>query len=489
MLESTPGASVPSRETGTPGIGIRSLSPSPSPSASLPVIGGDGGVVSPLPFSYLQLLEDGDENEDSQFLTVTEPMQSACRMTAPTPALSEPSLLRTVSPLHHTRSTSPAQTPSTWSPQVADNPYGSDITAGAFGDDEEEGEEEVPELEREFAPWDDGDAPDGEQVGVRSTPDSGDVGETPDIRDSYQPRSSMPTWLKNNYLRVRERLVKEMTRNASRKPTCYDRQTFYDGAENCFLAAQSSYDGSAAGIFHQPRYFIWLPHLLVNRIPCPACREARRSGTKSAVVYLQKHGFVDSPRRVVDINRNIFIIGYCYWCGHKDCRRNYQSWSPSILSVLPGAVSDQFTFWLTYRAGLSDQLAALLRESFRGGIGSCVFATMVRALHYCRFDHLRCQFLEMVAAHSVGSLGDCWTSKCPFGEFSDRDGYAGYVPSAGYFGRFFDMMVETDAPKLQQVICSRPATILKHDHSFKVQSRHLCWIDVLCLTTECISGY
>ena len=308
MLESTPGASVPSRETGTLGIGIRSLSPSPSPSPSLPAVGGDGGAVSPLPSSTRRRRR---ENEDSQFLTVTKPTQSACRMTAPTPVLSEPSLLHSVSPLHDTRSSSPAQTPPTWSPQVAGNPYGSDITAGTFGDNEE-GEEEVPELEREFAPWDDEDAPDGEQVGVRSTPDSGDAGETLDIGDSCQPRSSMPTWLKNDYLRVREGLVWEVTRNASRKPTCYDRQTFHDGAENCSLAAQLSYDGSAAGIFHQPQYFVWLPHLLVNRIPCPACREAGRSGTKSAVVYIQKLGFVDSPCRVVDIDRNIFIIGYRY---------------------------------------------------------------------------------------------------------------------------------------------------------------------------------
>ncbi|KAG1732182.1 uncharacterized protein EDB91DRAFT_1251822 [Suillus paluster] len=110
----------------------------------------------------------------------------------------------------------------------------------------------------------------------------------------------------------------------------------------------------------------------------------------------------------------------------------------------------------------------LLREFSRGGVGPHVFTTVVQALHYHCFDQLQCQFLEMVADHSVGSLGDCWTSKEPFGEFSDREGYAGHVPSSGYFGRFYDMMVEDEAPELQQIISSCPANILKHDHSFKV---------------------
>ena len=78
----------------------------------------------------------------------------------------------------------------------------------------------------------------------------------------------------------------------------------------------------------------------------------------------------------------------------------------------------------------------------------------MQTLHYRRFDKLQCQFLEMVAHNSVGTLGDC---KSPFGEFRDQDGYAGYVPSQGYFGRFYDMMVEAEAPELQQMISSRPA--------------------------------
>ncbi|KAG1732183.1 uncharacterized protein EDB91DRAFT_676274 [Suillus paluster] len=212
------------------------------------------------------------------------------------PATSLP--YRTVSPLPSASSASPRTPPSQWSLPTVDNPYGSDLVAGAMtggGDDDDDEEDSTRELEHEFMPWNDEDMPDGEQAETSHTVDAGTSGTTSDGRTPGQPRSSMPTWLKNDYLRVWDWLIHEMKHNSSRMPTCYDRYSFYDGAENCFLAARASYDGSAAGIFHQPRYFLWLPHLLVDRIPCPACKEAKQEGSKTSVVYLQKHGFVDSP--------------------------------------------------------------------------------------------------------------------------------------------------------------------------------------------------
>ena len=231
-----------------------------------------------------------------------------------------------------------------------DNPYGSDLAAAlpCLGDDNED-DEEAAELDHEFS-WSDDNLP----------PDA--TNPTGNTRSWGAPRSSMPTWLKNDYHQVWDRLTQEMKHDSSCMPTCYKRCSFYDGPENRFLAARKSYDGSAAGIFHQCRYFIWLPHLLVDRIPCPACQEAKRQGSQTCVVYLQNNGFVDSPCRAVDIEENVFIIGYHYRCAHKGCHKTYQSWSLPILDILPQAVSDQFSFRLTYRTGLTGCLAGLLQE-------------------------------------------------------------------------------------------------------------------------------
>ena len=124
-----------------------------------------------------------------------------------------------------------------------------------------------------------------------------------------------------------------MKNDPSPLPTCYDRHNFYDGPENQFLLARASYDGSAAGIFHQHRYFVWLPCLLVKHIPCPACKQARRQGAETPTVYLQKHSFVESLCCVVNTEENAFLIGYCYYCGHKVCwktLRNTPVTKPSI---------------------------------------------------------------------------------------------------------------------------------------------------------------
>ena len=279
--------------------------------------------------------------------------------------------------------------------------------------------------------------------------------------------SAKPKWLPNEYQRLRERLTVEMNQNSSRMPSCYERNSFYDGTDSSFLAARSTFQLDA-GIFYQPSFFIWLPHVLVDHIPCPACLEARRVRHLGSVVHLQKHGFTDMARRVVDIDRNIYIVGYRYLCGHKDCKRVYQSWSPAILQVLPSALAQSFEFRLTYRSGITERLATLLRESFRSGIGPEQFTTMIESFHYRRFDNLQAQFLEMVLDRQQGTLSRYWTATNPFSEFRDLDGYAGFIPSAPYFGHFYDKLVEESARETQQMIAALPADVLKQDHSFKV---------------------
>ena len=268
-----------------------------------------------------------------------------------------------------------------------------------------------------------------------------------------------------------------MNQNSSHMPSCYERNSFYDGTDSTFLTARSTFQLNA-GIFYQPLFFIWLPHVLVDRIPCPACLEARRVRNLGSVVYLQKHGFTDMACRVVDIDRNIYIVGCRYLCGHKDCKRVYQSWSPAILQVLPPALAQSFEFWLTYRSGITEQLATLLRESFRSGIGPDQFTTMIESFHYRRFDSLQTQFLRMVLDRQQGTLSRYWKATNPFSEFRDLDGYAGFVPSAPYFGHFYDRLVEESAQETQQMIAALPVDVLKQDHSFKVS--YVLRVDIMC---------
>lgn len=351
----------------------------------------------------------------------------------------------------------PSQQPIRPLPAIA-NIYGSDLSAAAQCTNTDTNEDEDEELAVEFSRAGD-DEPSDDAPQESTTNSNATTGSS--------PRSGKPSWLPSAYASLRERLTTEMKRSTTHMPSCYERCSFYEGTESPFLTARSQFQLDA-GVFHQAAWFIWLPHLLVDRIPCPGCIKAGRKSSSGSAVYLQKHGFTDSPRRVVDVDRNIYLVGYRYLCGHGNCKRAYQSWNPDILDVLPPALSREFQFRLTYRSGLSHRLAVLLREAFRSGVGPDQFTTMIECFHYHRFDQLQVQFLEMVSDRMRGSLSQYWSTTNGFGEFRDLNGYAGFVPSASYFGHFYDMLVEESTPEIQQLISSLPAEILKQDHSFKV---------------------
>ena len=353
------------------------------------------------------------------------------------------------------------------------NIYGSDLTAADVLEDEEALDEEVLDefAHRRDEEDEDVGSPNGAQG---STCEGTTLPPPPDTaRSGSSTRATLPTWLAAEYQSIRERLTTEMKKNTSGLPLCYQRHSFYDGVDSPYLAAKSTFQLSAS-IFHQPQIFVWLPHTLVDKIPCPACYAASRQAARSSRVYLQRHSFAPYPRRVVDVDRNVYIVGYRYACGHKDCRKTFFSWNSAILDMLPRPLRDQFQFRLTYRSGLTLRLASLLRESFSAGIGPEQFTTMIEAAHYQQYDLLQCQFLEMVLHRSEkGALSTLWAKATPFGVFRDRSGYAGFVPSARYFARFYDMLVEESAPAMRQLIASLPADVIKQDHSFKVLS-HLC---------------
>lgn len=84
----------------------------------------------------------------------------------------------------------------------------------------------------------------------------------------------------------------------------------------------------------------------------------------------------------------------------------------------------------------------------------------------------------MVLDRQQGTLSRYWTATNPFSEFRDLDGYAGFVPSAPYFGRFYDRLVEESARETQQMIAALPVDALKQDHSFKVS--YVLRVDIIC---------
>jgi hypothetical protein len=280
-------------------------------------------------------------------------------------------------------------------------------------------------------------------------------------------RSSMPNWLKTNYDDKCEQLRIEMKKNVSGRPSCYDAGRFTDTVPPPIFACASNNIQLSPSAFHQPTYFVWLPHLF-HRIPCPSCKNANRRTKNGGAVFLSLLSWPRLPRRIVDIDRNVFIIGYRYYCGHEACRKTYQSWSQAVLDVIPPPLATYFTFHLTHRCGMSDGLVGLLRASFQRGIGPAPFAEMIRNFHVRHYERLQIEYLEMIKIRAASPVAHLFALYPSFGAWNDRNGYAGSVPTHKYFRGFYDSMIERHAPEIDQHMAMLPARIIKHDQSFKV---------------------
>ncbi|CDO73771.1 hypothetical protein BN946_scf185015.g99 [Trametes cinnabarina] len=290
------------------------------------------------------------------------------------------------------------------------------------------------------------------------------------------PRSSMPTWLAHEYTVIRDKLKAEISSTSSKSivgiPRCYQQGRFDEGSLDPYLSSRQTFQVDPA-IFYRPTWFVWLPHcLLGDRIPCPACKAAGRRTRDGKTCFLHQLGWPKTPRRVVDVDRCLYIVGYRYRCSNKDvCGHTYKSWSPAVLEVLPRSLAANFTFRLTFRSGLTDRLTGLLRDTFRVGVGAETFTSIIQAHHYRRHNLLHLQYLEMLKERLDGNMSQFMAHVSPFSAFSDRQGYAGFVPTATYFRKFYDTLIESWAPQIQQHISMLSAEILSVDHSFKAMKR------------------
>jgi hypothetical protein len=166
-----------------------------------------------------------------------------------------------------------------------------------------------------------------------------------------------------------------MVKNQSGKPSCYDVGHFVEEPAEPFFSCTCVFQ-VLPWMFYTPRYFIWIPHLF-HHIPCPSCKSAKQRMSNGGVVYLWVLSFPRMPHHIIDLDSHIYIIGLWYYCGHELCGKTYQSWSQSILDIIPPSLTSQVPFHLTYQSGLTDQMAAIVRSSFGCGLGPAPFADMI----------------------------------------------------------------------------------------------------------------
>jgi hypothetical protein len=329
----------------------------------------------------------------------------------------------------------------------------------------DEDDKDDEDLEDEFADVDDDSEP-CVSGNIGSKPSSGQLNLTPTA--GKQARATLPRWLNQKYGDLVAKIKHEISSNPNHLPKCYVARRFVEYPPDPIFTTKTFLMHFSPEMFFEPQFFIWLPHLF-QKILCPNClMDGRRrpDGTQS---ILAKAGFSPAPRRVIDIDQNIYILGYRYYCGMKGCGKSYQSWSPAVLSVLSPALRIKFSFHLTHHLGLTDGLVALLRSSFQRGLGPAPFVEMIRTFHIRRHEQLHIQYLEMVKDRISSVQASFLPLHSPFGLWDDLDGYAGYVPSHKYFRSFYDVFIERHAAEIDQHMAMLSGRILCIDHSFKVR--------------------
>ncbi|KAJ3501690.1 hypothetical protein NLJ89_g9226 [Agrocybe chaxingu] len=148
-------------------------------------------------------------------------------------------------------------------------------------------------------------------------------------------QSTMPTWLRQNYADTREKLVGEIAKNPSKKPTCYVQGSFFMGSSSPYLDTLKIHHITPFAFF-KPSYFIWLPHLLAPRICCPHCAAAGRKDSKGNPACISLHGEIDKYSSM--LSARILQIDHSFKVPKLLGRLN----SIPVFSALHTSINDQY---------------------------------------------------------------------------------------------------------------------------------------------------
>ncbi|KAI8146810.1 hypothetical protein BJV82DRAFT_599948 [Fennellomyces sp. T-0311] len=175
-------------------------------------------------------------------------------------------------------------------------------------------------------------------------------------------------------------LTKQMHERPSKLPKCYDEGTFWITPPNAFFSLWRKNCPDPQPL-RRPRVFVWLVHLLVDVLHCPACDNKK----------LQSHGWATAPcaRRILDLNSDFYLMSYRYKC--PNCKKTYFGHDQAIRDTLPTALAEEFPAVLSHRSGISRSTLDLMQSCSSSAIGP--FTRIIKEHHALRSARLKLQYL------------------------------------------------------------------------------------------------
>lgn len=298
--------------------------------------------------------------------------------------------------------------------------------------------------------------------------DDGDhaIGDDDELDDestnmaSTSKRRSHPLWFQSHLDAVLSTLD-----TANGRQICSNAGTFWIHPKSAWFVLRKV-DVKPSDIF-LPAFFIWDPHQILGKdaILCPKCRGA----------CLTRDGVVRRPRRIIDVDRCFWIIGYSYEC--PSCKSKFRSWDRRILAMIPRPLALEFPAYLTWRSGISMRALGLLRSCSQHGMGMTQIAEMFRNQYLRGYDELKMQYLH-TKVPTAGLPGQTYIPFPPFEDLSPN-GFHGSTPSATWLRDVYISFIEHYKDVLNQHTAMLSGRVCAIDHSHKVGMSSFLSIAVL----------
>jgi hypothetical protein len=204
----------------------------------------------------------------------------------------------------------------------------------------------------------------------------------------------------------------------------------------------------------------------VKGLHCPDCTS-----------ILEKNGAL-APRRITDVEGSFYIVTWVYYC-REGCKSHFHGWSRKLLDSLPPWLRLSFPAVLSCKSGLSQNVMSQLRVGNQHKMGPTGVRSLLLEMHTLHFNILQAQYAEALFEQVRGRAADVdniqsnlhayLLKQAPsFGNFSDPQKYAGFVPSARYLADMMNKVIESEEHDAEQHTACLAADQVSIDDSHKV---------------------
>jgi hypothetical protein len=141
------------------------------------------------------------------------------------------------------------------------------------------------------------------------------------------------------------------------------------------------------------------------------------------------------------------------------------------LSRLPQYLQHSFPAVLSHRSGLDVSLVNWIRDCICEGLGISSIRRILRINHRRFYDIQRLKYYDLCVKIVLKqtTIDQVLISRVPnFGEFQDKTGFCGSVPSESYLRKIYEKHHQCVRQYMDNWTASMSSDIIKIDHSFKI---------------------